>query len=376
VIRVAFDSTPLIGQRTGIGRLVDKALAGLSTRPAVAIRAFSVTWRGRAEFVATLPQGVTQLRIPMAAWPLHQAWLRFDGPVIEWWTGPVDVVHGTSFVVPPAARAAEVVSVHDLAFLRYPELCDPVTGRYHTLLRRALARGAHVHALSHTMAGEIVSELGADPARVHVISPGVDVEPPPPGPPTEGSPGAGHPPSGRPYVLAIGRAEPRKDLPTLVRAFDQIAAAHPDLDLVIAGPTGPGEAALEAAMARSSCRGRIRRVGWIDEDSRKALVRGAWVFAYPSLYEGFGLPPLEAMSAGVPVVATAAGAVPEVVAGAARLVPVADASALASALAEVATDTALRARLVAAGRARAATFTWDRYVDGLERLYREIATNR
>ena len=367
MIRVAFDTTPLMGQRTGIGHFVDRALRGLAVRRDLAMRAFAVTWNGRAGVAATLPPSVSAVRIPMAAWPLQQAWRRWDGPIIEWWTGPVDVVHGTSFVVPPAARAAEVVTVHDLAFLLHPDLCEPVTRRYEQLIRRALARGALVHAVSHTMAHEIVDVLGVGPERVRVVGHGVDAEPP--GGPVFQKPA-------RPYVLAIGRSEPRKDLPALVRAFDTVAAGFPDLDLVIAGPVGSGEEALQASIAATPYRHRIRRVGWVGEQEKRALLHGAWVFAYPSLYEGFGLPTLEAMVAGVPVLATAAGAIPEVVGDAARLTPVGDDAALAEGLAGLAGDTEERARLVKAGHARAAEFSWDRCAAGLERLYVDAAGGR
>ena len=140
-------------------------------------------------------------------------------------------------------------------------------------------------------------------------------------------------PAGRSrYILAIGTAEPRKDLPALVRAFDHIAADHDDLSLVLAGPPGWGEDALAAAVASSPSRDRVIRTGWLDAPVLAALLRRAALLAYPSVYEGFGFPPLQAMAAGVPVVATRAGSLPEVLGDAAVLVEVGDADALAGAL--------------------------------------------
>jgi alpha-1,3-rhamnosyl/mannosyltransferase len=172
-------------------------------------------------------------------------------------------------------------------------------------------------------------------------------------------------------VLGLGTVEPRKDFPLLVAAFDRLADAHPDLLLRIVGAPGWGEDALSAAISAAGHRDRIRRQGWVDDVA--GLIAGAAVFAYPSVYEGFGLPPLEAMSYGVPVVATATGAVPEVVGGAADLVPVGDGDALAAALGRVLDDSAHRDTLIEAGTRRVAAFSWSRSASAMRDLYRRLA---
>jgi glycosyltransferase involved in cell wall biosynthesis len=364
VIRVAIDATPLLAERTGVGTFAEGAIGALSRLDSVELLAFAITWRGRGGLADAVPPGVRTCRLPMPARPLHRAWSEFDGPVIEWWTGHVDVVHGTNFVVPPAHKAAEVVSVHDLTMIRYPEFCQPAALQFPEMIRRALRRGAMVHTDSGVVAAEVVDLLGASPERVRVVPCGVQAEPLARNQPTR--PIAR---GGRPYVLALGRTEPRKDLPTLVRAFDRLAGVHPDLELVIAGPAGWAEEPLAAAIDRAQHRKRIRRLGWVDQAERTTLLRHATAFAYPSVYEGFGLPPLEAMAAGVPVVTSDGGALPEVVDGAARIVPVGDPEALAVALATVIGDEAERRRLISAGRCRAAEFTWERCAAGLVVLY-------
>jgi glycosyltransferase involved in cell wall biosynthesis len=174
-----------------------------------------------------------------------------------------------------------------------------------------------------------------------------------------------------PYILAIGTVEPRKGLPDLVTAFDHIADAIPDVHLKIVGPSGWGEDALTTALHSARHAARIARVGWVVD--RSSLIAGALLLAYPSLYEGFGLPPLEAMSLGVPVVATTAGAIPEVVDDAAVLVAPRDAAALAEALLLVARDAAVRDRLIASGTERVRVFSWQRAGRQLSELYRRLA---
>ena len=183
------------------------------------------------------------------------------------WSGssaPVDVVHGTNFVVPPTRRAATVVSVHDLTPLHHPELCDEATLAYPGLIRRALARGAWVHTDSAFVAGEVVDAFGVDPARLRVVHPGI------PDLPAVAERDAAAvlsrllPSGSGRYCLAVGTAEPRKDLPGLVRAFGEVAARHGDLRLVLAGPPGWGEDTLAAAVAASPARDRIVRTGWVE----------------------------------------------------------------------------------------------------------------
>jgi glycosyltransferase involved in cell wall biosynthesis len=298
----------------------------------------------------------------MPASALLRGWSRIDHPPVEWWTGPVHVVHGTNFVVPPSRRAAPLVSVWDLTAVHHPEWCRPTARRYPALVERAVRRGAWIHTGARSVAAEIIEHFGVDPDRVRVIPPGVDVEAVG-GPPRSPSPGP-------PYVLGLGRAEPRKDLPGLVAAFDIVAEDHPDLQLRLAGPAGWGEAALEEASTKAAHRDRIHRMGWVED--RRAVLAGASVFVYPSRYEGFGLPPLEAMALGVPVVATAVGALPEVLGEAALLVPPGDPEALAAAIHTVLDDADVRERLSAAGRARIAAYSWPAAVDALVETYRDI----
>jgi glycosyltransferase involved in cell wall biosynthesis len=367
-MRVAYDVTSLLDARTGVGAFAGEVLTRLAATPDIDVVGYSVSWRGRGATIAgLLPDNVTATRRPMAAQPLRQLWRRLDWPPIEWWTGDVDLVHGPNFVVPPARDGTvELATVHDLTCVRFPELCTRDTLQYPDLIRRALRRGAHIHAVSQFVADEVVDVFAVDRDRVHVVPNGIDQV-------REGDAAAGRARvAADRYILAVGTIEPRKDLPFLVDAFDRVTEAHDDVWLVVAGQDGWGMEAFAAAVTRAQHGDRVLRTGWLDDRARADLVAGARVFAYPSKYEGFGLAPLEAMAAGTPVVTTRVGALPEVVGAGARLVSSGDVDELSAALDALLEDSDERARLIDVGRAQASKYSWDACADGIVNLYRRL----
>jgi glycosyltransferase involved in cell wall biosynthesis len=374
-LKVALDATPLAGARTGVGEFCQEILEVFATRPDLQVGAFAISSHGRSGITRLLPAGVKALGPPGPGLParvLHASWARWPFPPVELYTGQVDLVHGTNFVVPPARKAAMVVTVHDLSPLHFPQWCRPAARAYPELVKKAVERGAWVHTDSAFVGNEVVEALGVPEERVRAVHLGVS-----PAVATETIDVAGLLPDWvTSYVLAVGRVEPRKDLPTLVQAFGAVAARRPGLALVLAGPDGSGSTQLEDALAASPASRQVIRLGWVEDGARDALIRQATVFAYPSRYEGFGLSPLHAMAAGTPVVASACGALEEILGDAAWLVPPSDDVALAAALEHLVDDASARARLAEKGRQRAAQYSWESCAEGLASLYHELATSR
>lgn len=362
MLTVALDAAPLAGERTGIGVGVAGLVSALVNEPDLKLICYGLTGSHWSEVKSLLPPGAGHARAAMPAAPLLRIWRSLQFPVVELWTGRVDVVHGTNFVVPPARRAGRIVTVHDLTAVRFPELCTPTSRMYPRLVQRAVDHGSWVHTVSHFVAAEVIEHFGALPERVVVVPHGI------------AAPGVlSTPAQSPPYILALGTAEPRKDYPGLVKAFDMVADGLADLQLWIVGPEGWAESQLSAAVRQARHGDRVRRLGWLP-DVTGTLSR-ATLLAYPSLYEGFGLPPLEAMAAGVPVVATSAGSIPEVVGDAALLVPPGDPAAMAGAIAKVVSDEALRAALIRRGLDRAGQFSWEATASGLRSAYATVSTH-
>ncbi len=359
-LRVALDATPLAGTRTGIGRYVERLAAELDARADIDLRLAAFTVRHRRALRAEPGRLVHR---PVPARLLQQAWLRGDRPAAETVTGRADVVHGTNFVLPPPRRAAGVVTVHDLTFARYPELVEPATLRYRTLVPRALARAGRVLAPTRAIADEIGAEFGVDAARLAVTPLGVDDgwfvadTAPLPGLPSE-------------YLLAVGTMEPRKGLDVLFAAYRQLLGEGDRPPLVLVGAAGWGAGPDASGIPAD----RLHATGFLPPAALVRVVAHARLLAYPSRYEGFGLPPLEALAAGTPVVAADVPAVREVMAGHARLVPPGDVQALAAALDDVLADPPAAAATLAA-REHARTFTWQRCAALTVSAYRAALTS-
>jgi glycosyltransferase involved in cell wall biosynthesis len=360
-LRVAVDGTPLLGVRTGIGSYVEHLVAELAASDSgVRLRIAAFSLRGRSA-LRKLPPTVRTVHRPVPARLLHRAWRRGDRPAAEWLTGRVDVVHGTNFVLPPPHRAAGVATVHDLAFLQLPELVEQASLHYRELVPRAVRRAAAVLTPTRAVADELAEAYGLAENRIRVTPLGVD--------PSwfNATPGR---PNGIPadYLVAVGTLEPRKGLDVLLDAYRMLLAETPDAPpLVLVGPAGWGP-----QLDTAGVRDRVIMPGYVDTATLRGLVAGAALLAYPSRYEGFGLPPLEALAAGTPVVASDLPVLHEVLGTHARFVAAGDAGSLAGALG----DTLERPPSAAcrdAARAHARGFTWARCAMLTADAYRDVA---
>ena len=357
---VAIDGSPLLGPLTGVGAAVDQMTEALASRSDIVLQPYALSMRGR------LRPGMVRLPLPAAV--AQRLWSRFDFPRLDRRLRTADVVHGTNYAVGPS-RLPRVVTVYDCWFLRNTEQASPVVHRVGKVLRRAVAGGAVVHASSQATADAVRELLATD--RVETIP--LAALPLPVAPTSAPAPIAEL--AGKPFILAIGTLEKRKNMPMLVAAFGQMAAAHEGLELVLAGADGDDREAIDRALDAlpPALRERVMRTDRIDPDVKHWLLSNAQVLAYPSLDEGFGFPLLEAMQYRLPVVASTRGSIPEVAGDAALLVDPLDPTALAEALEIALTDTAERERLVTNGVARVASFSWADTAAQLATLYHRLA---
>lgn len=304
--------------------------------------------------------------LPLPRLALYEAWHLARRPRVQRATGHVDVIHATGVAVPPRS-APLVVTVHDLAYLHDPSQFTAKGRRFFAQALRLLRRDADLVLCSSQATLQDCIAAGIPPHKLRLVPLGVRPAQVHPGDITTTLHRYG---LERPFVLSVGTLEPRKNLPALIEAFGRVAARRDDVDLVLVGATGWHTQIDELVRPLGE---RARVLGFLPNADRDALYAGAALFCYPSLFEGFGLPVLEAMSAGTPVITSAGTATAEAAGDAGLLIEPKDTAAIATALERLLADPDLAAELAAAGRARAATFSWARTAELTLDAYRELA---
>ena len=362
-MRIVVDYRPALRARTGVGEYIHqvvKALAEADHRDHVTL--FSSSWADRLapNLAAELPRvRLIDRRIPVRA--LNLAWHRFGWPPVEAVAGGrYDVAHSPHPLLMPTRSAAQVITIHDLHFMTHPEHTSREIHRDYPALAAAHARRADGIIVSSKFAAGEVQRILEVPAEKIAVCPA--------GAPAWASRLNGGDPKG--YLLFVGTLDARKNVGGLLEGYAQLLVRHPAAPrLVLAGTAGPDAGLWLQRIQAAPLAGRVDYLGYVTADRRAELFRGARFFLMPSLEEGFGLPALEAMAAGVPVIASRRGSIPEVVGDAGVLIDPADPAALTGALDAAIADPSLWQDLRQRGLARASQFSWQQTARDVRRAY-------
>ncbi len=371
---IAIDYSAALTQGGGIGRYTRELIAALARDD---LETLYVLFAAQQT-----PSSVPALPGPNFRWAttrlstewLARLWHRARLPLhVERWTGPISLLHSPDFTLPPVRRGTRtLLTVHDLSFVRTPEAATPGLRAYlNAAVPRSVRHADHVLADSLATRQDLIELYQTPPGKISVLYSGVDQR--------------FRPITDRlalqqvrdryeigdvPFVLSVGTIQPRKNYERLIEAFRRSAIS--DLQLVIAGGKGWLDHSIYQQVSAAGMEDRIRFVGFVEDGDLPALYSAAHVFAFPSLYEGFGLPVLEAMACGVPVITSNVSSLPEVVGDAAVSIDPFDVDALAQALERVTHDTVLRRRLAQQGLERASQFTWENAARQLREHYRTL----
>lgn len=373
-MRIGIDFTAAVNQGAGIGRYTRGFVGGLARLDS---RNEYVLFHSAArKSPANLPfLGAPNFRdcgVRLSERTLAVIWHRLHLPLpVNVFTGHVDLFHSPDYSLPPVRHAATVVTVHDLSFLLYPECAAQHLRTYlEAVVPRAVARADFVVVDSLSTRNDLVCLLDVPPEKIEVVYPGLDPQFSLPVSPVALEEVRGRWHLDRPYILNVGTLEPRKNQVRLIHAFAQLKA-HADIphQLVVVGGRGWLYEDIFRCVNELGLKQDIRFLGYADDSELPALYKMADLLVFPSLYEGFGLPPLEAMACGTPVICSNSSSLPEVVGDAAVQVRAADADALATTLEQVVFDPSLREALRAKGLERAKLFTWEAAAQHLLNIY-------
>jgi len=374
---IAIDYTPALRQQAGIGRIIRGQIqALLALQPPFDLRLFVVGKATPAERAAALlPLHTT----PLSERNMVRLWHRLGAvwPRVETFTGgPLTLFHATDFVLAPSRAKYQLVTVHDLAFLFYPEAAMPSLHRYlHVVVPRSVRRADHLLADSHHTARDLQEVWQIPAERITVVQGAVDHSHfrPVTDPAALAAVRARYGLDERPFILGLSSLQPRKNFARLIEAFQQARqTARLPHRLVIGGGKGWLYDAIFAKVQELKLEGEVLFPGFIADQDLPALYSAADFFAYPSLYEGFGLPVIEALACNTPVLTADNSCLPEAGGPGARYVNAEDVESIAAGIVELATDRALHAQLRQAGRAHAAQFTWQRSAAQLLGAYQQV----
>ena len=370
-MRVLLDYRPALRERSGVGEythaLAAALLEGPSPERAIELTLFSSSWKDRLQPGEELAKAsIVDRRVPVRV--LNFAWHRLEWPPIDSFVSEsFDVVHSMHPLLMPARRAARVVTIYDLNFLTHPERTRGEIRRdYPALARDHAHRADRVIVISRFTADQVERLLEVPANRISLCTPGAPAWAP-----------RAKPPGGDGYVLFFGTLEPRKNLGVLLDAYELLAAGGKRLPpLVIAGRATEQSGPWLERIRRQPLSQWVRYVGYVNPAKRRELYEGAKLLVQPSFEEGFGLPVLEAMTVGVPVVAANRGALPEVLGDAGPLIDAEDAAGFADAIDTIVNDPVAAISSASRGLERARLFSWERTAHDMIGAYQAALKHR
>ena len=385
-MRVLIDYRPALSDRSGAGEYTHQLVRALlaayppagpasGTNGALALTVFSSSWKDRLADPPEL-RGARAIdrRVPVRL--LNFAWHRLGWPPVERLTGlDFDVTHSSHPLLLPSRRAAQIITIHDLYFLAHPERTRAEIRRdYPALVRDHAHRASRILVPSQFTAVEVERRLGVAAERIAICPPGA-----PDWTPRETLPSGG-------YILFFGTLEPRKNIGGLLDAYERLLGNNPPnrlrqgsgaqggghhVSLVLAGKVTDEARPWLERINRPPLAGHVRHIGYVEPADRQTLYAGARLLVMPSFEEGFGIPVLEAMTFGVPVVASARGSLPEVLGDAGPLVNPDEPDEIAGAMARLLDNDAFAAACAAKGVLRARLFSWNRTARLVYEVYRQ-----
>jgi glycosyltransferase involved in cell wall biosynthesis len=368
-VRIVIDYRPALRARTGVGEYIHQVTTALARAATDDITIFSSSWKDRpaGDLAAELPGvRIVDQRIPVRA--LNLAWHRLGWPPVETVVGGAyDIAHSPHPLLLPSRSAAQIVTIHDVHFITHPERTSREIRRDYPALAMLHARRADRIIVSSRFARGEVERLLSVPAEKIAVCPA--------GAPKWTSPPATSANDG--YVLFVGTLEPRKNIGGLLEAYGRLLTRVPKTPrLVIAGEAGPGAEPWLQAIARPPLSGHVEYLGYVPADRRETLFKGAQLFVLPSFEEGFGLAALEAMAAGIPIVASNRGSIPEVVGDAGILIEPDDPEQLTQAMERIISDTAVRVSCARRGLELARRYSWTQTALDVRRAYEDALIAR
>jgi len=368
-MRILVDYRPALRARTGVGEYIHTLIQAYIAGHNDEVMLFTSSWKDRPSpsLETEIGARVVDRRVPVSV--LNLLWHRAEWPPVEWLAPAADVVHSAHPLLIPTRDAAQVVTIHDLFFLANPDLVGAEIRRDYVALAGAHARRAHAVVTStHHTKRLVTTTLHVPPDLIYVCPPGAPTWR------TLGSESRAH--SGR-YLLCLGTVEPRKNLGVLLDAYGMLLSSGRRVPpLVIAGGLWVSGAAWIERLGQEPLRGHVSYKGFVTSDTREELYANARGVLVPSLDEGFGLTALEAMSAGVPVVTSNRGSLPEVVGEGGVLLDAVDVEAWAATIERLGLDENWVRELGRAGLNRARAFSWEQAASTLHLAYRDARARR